>query len=172
MAEARFLCQGYLSDSELALVPGIPFGTELPEKKCAVLECAQEIPCNPCQNCCPVGAISLSGADMTNLPVVDPQKCIGCGTCIAACPGMAIFVVDPAYGADVCQVEIPYEFYPVPEVGEVVTVHGRDGSYICDGQVSRVRSLEKFDHTVILGFTCPREFGMKARAIRRKEERR
>lgn len=32
MAEARFLCQGYLSDSELALVPGIPFGTELPEK--------------------------------------------------------------------------------------------------------------------------------------------
>lgn len=169
MADAQFLCRGCLSLDELKGVPGVPCGSSLPPKKTAVLECAQEIPCNPCQNCCPVGAISLTGADMTSLPVIDMDKCIGCGTCIAVCPGMAIFVIDPDYSETLCQIEIPYEFLPIPEKGEAVGVYGRDGQYLCEGTVSKVRKVEKFDHTVILGFTCPKEYGMQARAIRRKE---
>lgn len=169
MGEVSYLSRGYLTEEELCHVPGIPRGERLPEKKCAILECPQEIPCDPCQNCCPTGAISLRGQEMTSLPVIDPEKCVGCGTCIAACPGMAIFVVDPQAGDGLCQVEIPYEFLPIPEPGTAVEVCDRSGAYLCDGVVSGVRRPQQFDHTAILAFTCSREFGMLARAVRLKE---
>lgn len=38
----------------------------------------------PCLNACPVGAIYVS--DRNNARVVDPDKCVGCGACVAACP--------------------------------------------------------------------------------------
>ena len=33
----------------------------------AVIECVQEIPCNPCENACRLGAITI-GEQITNLP--------------------------------------------------------------------------------------------------------
>jgi ferredoxin-type protein NapF len=44
--------------------------------------------CAVCRNCCPYEAIALvfSQTDYTLTPMVDPQKCPGCGACEAACP--------------------------------------------------------------------------------------
>jgi len=43
-----------------------------------------------CANVCPFGAIHMSE---DNLPVIDEQKCTGCGKCEAACPKNVIKVI-------------------------------------------------------------------------------
>ena len=53
----------------------VPKEKEL-EKGVAILECVQEIPCNPCVESCPVHAISMK--DINAPPVNDFEKCIGC----------------------------------------------------------------------------------------------
>ena len=84
---------GYLEIDEIKDIPGYP-GTEvLSQKKCVVVECSQNIPCNPCEAACPHGAITV-GEPITNLPVVDKDKCIGCGLCVKACPSEAVTVTD------------------------------------------------------------------------------
>ena len=77
-------------------IPGFPGIEVLNNKKCVVIECKQNIPCNPCESACPHHAISI-GNPITNLPVVDPEKCIGCGLCVAQCPGQACFLVDMSH---------------------------------------------------------------------------
>ncbi|ENN96276.1 4Fe-4S ferredoxin [Methanocaldococcus villosus KIN24-T80] len=44
----------------------------------------------PCKEVCPVGAIYLK----ENIPIVNKEKCIGCGMCVIACPIGAIFIED------------------------------------------------------------------------------
>ena len=43
--------------------------------------------CDLCRKNCPAGAIS---GEPGKVHVVDPSKCIKCGTCIAKCPFHAI----------------------------------------------------------------------------------
>ena len=60
-------------------------------KGVAIIECVQEIPCNPCVDICPFDAISMENINAP--PIVDYEKCTGCAHCVAICPGLAIFVV-------------------------------------------------------------------------------
>ncbi len=80
----------------------------------AFIECVEEIPCNPCEASCPQGAISI-GMPITNLPVLDGNKCIGCTKCIAACPGLAIYVKDYTYSDKEATITFPYEYWPLPQ---------------------------------------------------------
>lgn len=84
---------GYLDFDEVECISGFPGIEALSQKKCVVIECSQNIPCNPCEAACPHHAITV-GEPITNLPIVDQEKCIGCGLCVAKCPGQAIFLVD------------------------------------------------------------------------------
>ncbi len=93
---------------------------------CAVIECFQKIPCNPCATSCPFGAIER-GNDINELPVINWDICTGCGICVVNCPGLAIFVVDLSQ-PDKAVVKLPYEFLPLPKVGETVTAIRRDGT--------------------------------------------
>jgi Fe-S-cluster-containing hydrogenase component 2 len=86
------------------------------EKGVAILECVQEIPCNPCVESCPVHAISMK--DINAPPVNDFEKCIGCTKCVGVCPGLAIFVIK--IKGTKAWVTLPYEFVKVPKVGDVV----------------------------------------------------
>lgn len=103
-------------------------------KGVAILECVQEIPCNPCVDSCPVHAISMK--DVNAPPVNDFDRCIGCTKCVGVCPGLAIFVVKVK--DDKAWVTLPYEFVPAPNVGDVVKALDRTGSIQGDAVVTKV----------------------------------
>ena len=127
-------------------------------KGVAITECLQEIPCNPCVESCPVDAISMETINDT--PKVDYDKCIGCGNCVDACPGLAMFLVK--VDGEKALVTLPYEFLPVPEKGERVKALNREGMEICDAVVKRIRR----GRTLLVTIEVPAEYVMEARNIK------
>jgi thioredoxin reductase/Fe-S-cluster-containing hydrogenase component 2 len=132
-----------------------------------VIECYERIPCNPCEDACPFGCIQI-GTPITNLPIVNFDKCTGCGQCVMACPGLAIFLVEQNYSATKAAVTFPYEFLPLPEKGEKVIALDRNGSKVSEGEVLRVTSTKKGDRTPLVKIAIPKEFANDVRHIIRK----
>jgi len=108
----------------------------------AMVECFQEIPCNPCSTSCPFDAILPMG-DINEIPAIDLDRCTGCGICAGVCPGLAIFIIDESKGDGTASVTIPYEFRPLPEKGETVRAVNREGDVIGDAVVTRVLLSKK-----------------------------
>jgi ferredoxin len=134
------------------------------------MECTQNIPCNPCQDACKKGCISI-GKNITSLPVVEEEvPCIGCGMCVASCSGQAIFLVEEQIEDGYGTVTLPYEFLPLPETGEKGIALGRDGKEVCEAEVVSVRSAKAFDHTNLLTMKVPTDMVMKARFFKRCKE--
>ena len=154
---------GFLDLEEVMDIPGFPGIEVLNNKKCVVIECKQNIPCNPCESACPHHAISI-GNPITNLPVVDPEKCIGCGLCVAQCPGQACFLVDMSH-EEYDTVTLPYEYYPLPEKDQEVYGLSRDGK-ICDQSSCCKNCFDKEnDRTAVIEVKVPKGYGMKVRNI-------
>jgi len=158
---------GFLSQEELNNGPGIPSAVRRQKGPVAVLECLEDIPCNPCESSCRVEAITV-GEDITTPPRLDEDKCIGCRTCVPICPGQAIFIVDESLPDGRAAIEMPYEYRPLPEKDEVVTALDRAGQEIGDAHVTAVRKTVKMDQTATVIIEVPREWSMRARAIRLK----
>jgi Fe-S-cluster-containing hydrogenase component 2 len=156
---------GYLSEEELKNSPGIPSEARRRKGPVAVIECIEDIPCNPCESSCNAEAIKV-GEDITNLPHLEEEKCIGCRSCIPICPGQAIFMVDESLPNEKAAVTMPYEFLPLPEEGEIVTALERSGKELGDATISAVRKKERMDQTAVITIEVPREWSMRARAIR------
>lgn len=162
------LGRGFLADEEVRSYPGAAAAGG--EGIHAVIECTQNIPCNPCQDACPKGCISI-GENITSLPVVVPgASCIGCGRCVACCPGQAIFLVDEHAGEGYETVTLPYEFAPIPDVGTQGYGLSRSGEPVCEAVVERVRSPRAFDKTALLTMRVPKGFGMRARFFKTARE--
>ena len=113
----------------------------------AIIECYQEIPCNPCSTSCPYGAITI-GFDINDRPKLDVDKCIGCGICVYSCPGLAITVVSVKENNAVFK--IPYEFLPVPKKDEIWNAVSRSGEIITKAKIKSVLSGPKQDKTVLV----------------------
>ena len=131
----------------------------------AVVECFQEIPCDPCVNACKRGAISMP-RDINDLPVVNAELCNGCGLCISFCPGLAIFVVDKTYSDDFALVKLPYEYVPVPQTGQLVTALSRAGEDLGRFEVVKVTSGGKKNMTYTVSLAVPQEIVMEVRDIK------
>ena len=154
----NLLEHGFVADDEIERYPGVTHRKGIHP----VIECTQNIPCNPCQDACPKGCISI-GANITSLPTVTENPCIGCGMCVASCSGQAIFLVDEDTGDGYGTVTLPYEFLPIPEKGTKGVALGRDGHEVCEAEVVSVRSAKAFDHTNLLTMKVPKDMVMKAR---------
>ncbi len=128
------------------------------------VECFEEIPCDPCHDACPAGAIA-EFADINDLPSVEHAECTGCGLCVPACPGLAIFVIDETYSEDEALIRLPHEFSPVPETGEHVTLLNRAGEEVGTGEVHRVQNPGTFDRTAVVWVVIPQELVRDVRAI-------
>lgn len=153
------LRKGFLEDEEVERFPGVIHKAGIHP----VIECTQNIPCNPCQDACPKGCIRI-GDKITSLPVVaEEADCIACGMCVVACSGQAIFLVDESYEEGAATVTLPYEFLPLPKQGERGIALGRNGQKVCEAEVIGVKSGKAFDKTHLLTIKVPAAYAMKAR---------
>lgn len=125
---------------EQAQVDSRFFSDDLLQRPKAILECYEDIPCNPCVTSCPTGAITI-GPDINRQPVLDPLKCTGCGVCVVSCPGLAILVAEKRDGR--ARFKIPYEFLPRPQRGERWDAVGRDGQFLGVALVENVAPSPK-----------------------------
>ena len=161
------LINGYLSKEELENLPGIPSRERMEKGAVAVIECAQEIPCNPCVDACKYGAIVIEGS-ITELPILIEDKCIGCGSCLAICPGQAIFLVDMTYSDAEGTVNVPYEYVPLPKAGDIVDGLNRGGEVVCQAEVKHVVNAKVNDRTPIVTLIVPKDMVMEVRSLRLK----
>ena len=146
--------------------PGIPSAGRRAKGPVACIECFQHIPCNPCEAACPHGAIRI-GDEITDLPRLDEDRCVGCGLCVAMCPGLAIFLVDESRG-DADRVSFPYEYLPLPVPEEDVTCVDRDGRPAARGKVVRTLAAPSFDRTAVVTVDVPKGTAMTVRSVDRK----
>ncbi|MBA1333937.1 MAG: 4Fe-4S ferredoxin, iron-sulfur binding domain protein [Firmicutes bacterium] len=130
----------------------------------AIIECFQEIPCNPCYTSCSTGAIKEL-VDINEKPEVDFDKCNGCGICISNCPGLAIFVVDESYSEDKALIKLPYEFLPLPEKGDMVKALDRSGQVVGQAEVVKVVNSKAQDRTPVIWIAVDKELSMRVRNI-------
>lgn len=155
----NLLTKGYVADDEIERYPGVTHAKGIHP----VVECTQNIPCNPCQDSCPKRCITI-GKNITSLPVVDGKKqCIGCGMCVASCSGQAIFLVNEQAGEGYATVTMPYEFLPLPEVGTKGKGLSRSGEEICDAEIIEAKTSPAFDQTRLVTMKVPADMAIKAR---------
>ncbi|SHG88849.1 4Fe-4S binding protein [Desulforamulus hydrothermalis] len=151
---------GIATPDDLAQV--VPPAARLARGPVAIAECFQNIPCDPCYHSCKQGAIK-EFTDINQRPQIDFDKCNGCGTCMSRCPGLAIFVVDAAYGEQEALVKLPYEFHPLPAVGDVVTAVNRAGQAVGEARVVRVQNAQAQDRTAIIWLAVAKDLMMEVR---------
>lgn len=154
------LKKGYMTEAELKAFPAAQNSAPGIHP---VIECTQNIPCNPCQDACKFDCIKV-GADIVKLPEINTEsKCTGCGMCVASCSGQAIFLINEDYEPGYATVSLPYEFLPLPKKGDKGKALGRDGSPVCDAEIVSVRSAPAMDKTQILTMKIPLEYVHAAR---------
>ncbi len=153
-------------------------GASTPEKAPAdesgvmpIFHCTQEIPCNPCTSVCPKKLITIDPSDIRRLPQylgeADVVSCVGCDSCVAVCPGLAITLVDFRKDRDLPTVTIPMEFGPKrPRVGQHVTVLDTSGAILAEASIDAVR---RSDRTLLVRLRLPRAIAKQAAGIRVQE---
>lgn len=157
---------GIMSKKELETSPGYPSKEDLKKGPVVVIECTEEIPCDPCETVCKGGAIVV-GKPITNLPRLDSEKCNGCGLCIPICPGLAIFLVDATYSENEAAISFPHEYLPLPKENDEVEAVNRKGRIVCKGKVIKVRSPKRYDHTPVVTVAVPKKYLHEVRGIKR-----
>ena len=111
--------------------------------------CLQEIPCNPCTTVCAKKAIKLKGETGTimDTPYFDGE-CVGCGMCVAACPGLAVALVKKVDEAK-AEIVLPYEFNCEFKEGDKLPLTDIEGIFIEDGTVIKTVYNKKYKTTLV-----------------------
>jgi bacterioferritin-associated ferredoxin len=109
--------------------------------------------------------------DINDTPVVDFDKCNGCGVCLSNCPGLAIFIIDETYSDTEALVKLPYEFLPLPALGDTVSATDRAGETVCDALVVGVINTKANDRTPAISIAVPKNLSMTVRGFRLKEDK-
>jgi len=128
----------------------------------ALFECFQPIPCNPCYTVCKFGAVKPLD-NINDLPQTYFDKCTGCGMCITVCPGLAVFVIDETYSETETMIKIPYEFFPLPVIGNIVDAVNRNGQIV--GKAKIVNVVTYHNKTSVISFIVEDKLAHVVRGI-------
>jgi len=161
---------GYLTKKELVDSNCYPSEERFNKGLVVIIECTEEIPCNPCEAACKFKAIKI-GKPITNVPILDEDLCIGCGVCIAKCPGLAIFVIDKTYSDNEGLISFPYEYLPLPLIGSIVKAVNREGKVVSSGKVIKVLNNKSLDRTPVVTIAVPKEKLDEVRGIEKLESK-
>ena len=140
---------------------GWPSDERLNQGPVAVIECIEEIPCNPCETVCPKNSITV-GNPITNLPKFH-DICTGCGKCLVVCPGLAVFMIDRTYSKTEASITIPYELIPLPNKGDIVIALNRMGEPVCKGKVLKINSNKNYNKTNLVTISIPKKYSDEVR---------
>jgi len=160
---------GVLSPAYLAARGAVPSKERLAAGPVVMVECVENIPCNPCAYACPRKAITIAGS-LTDLPQVDFDKCNGCTVCVSKCPGLAIFVVHKGFSKTEATVTVPYELLPRPVAGASVACLDRGGRAVCKGRVVKVLDTKAQNRCAVVTVAMPTRYWNAVRGIRVKEK--
>ena len=89
------------------------------------------------------------------------------GMCVANCPGLAITIIDKTYSDTEAVIEFPFEYLPLPEVGDTVQAVSRAGEVVCDATVTSVRKIKAYAGTAVVGIAVPKQFADEVRSMKR-----
>jgi NADPH-dependent 2,4-dienoyl-CoA reductase/sulfur reductase-like enzyme/Fe-S-cluster-containing hydrogenase component 2/bacterioferritin-associated ferredoxin len=132
-----------------------------------VIRCVQEIPCDPCIHVCPKDMIKMKGDPVFGLPEVVKDECTGCTMCVAACPGLAITLVDLRGEGGQATVVVPFELLEATvREGEEVDAVDIDGSLVCKGTVEKVARRKVYDRTLLVTLKVPKADATKVAGFR------
>ena len=132
-----------------------------------VIRCIQEIPCDPCIHVCPKDMIQMSGDPIFGIPVVVKDECTGCTLCVAACPGLAITLVDLRGAGSEASVTVPFELLETEvSEGDTVDAVGMDGEFVCRATVTRVAGRKVYDRTLLVTLRVPRADAVQVAGMR------
>lgn len=131
----------------------------------AVVDCRQEIPCNPCEEACRKGAIRV-GPDICSPPAYRPEDCDGCGRCVALCPGMAIFLLDRREEKGFARITVPYEMGLDLVEGEEVWVVDGEGKALTRGKLLKIKAMGGNHPTLLVTVRVPEPLTLKVRGVK------
>ncbi len=141
--------------------PGKLHKRRIPEKEEGVfpiINCVQEIPCNPCTTVCPKNCIKLDGDSIMNVPLYVNDACIGCEQCVAICPGLAITLVDYRKSDDYVVVTVPFEFEEgTINVGDKVMTVDIEGNEIEETEVIGIKNVKINNRTPLIKLKTSKE---------------
>ena len=132
-----------------------------------VFYCNQEIPCNPCTTVCPNEQIETIDDLITQLPYFkDEQECIGCGKCVAVCPGLAVLLKDYRKDKNNPFITFPFELTAKKlEKDQKIIVVSNDQE-LGEFKAHRTRILKEFPKTQLITVKLPSEIAKQAVAIK------
>jgi sarcosine oxidase, subunit alpha len=131
--------------------PGATCEFTVPEKRAEVypvIRCVQEIPCSPCADACPIHRLEIPGGNIVRQPSWEGPDCLGCSRCVAACPGLAIVLVDERADQShlTALITMPWEFSEgVVRPGDRVQTVGFEADPVGTGVVKAVKRSPAHD---------------------------
>lgn len=135
-----------------------------------IIHCNQEIPCNPCSTICPTGSINMLGDPILGLPQYD-GSCIGCGKCVAICPGLAITLVDYRKDPDYPIVTLPYEVFNIKvAIGDIVNCNDIDGNNLGMYEITALLDVRANNRTQLIRVKAPKAVASKIVSFSIQEE--